>query len=102
MLGGTNPPSAIFCTSDLIAMGVMDAARYRLGLRIPEDLAVVGYDDIEMAEWEAYNLTTVHQPIAELIDETVSMVEELLNSTVEPSSDMIKMVKPQLVIRRTV
>lgn len=58
-------PSAIFACSDLMALGIYDAAR-QLGLRIPEDLSVVGFDDVPEAEWAVPALTTVQQPIAEM------------------------------------
>ncbi|WP_295814595.1 substrate-binding domain-containing protein, partial [uncultured Nitratireductor sp.] len=56
-------PDAVFCTTDLIACGVMDAARHRFSLSIPRDLSVIGFDDIPQAGWDAYQLTTFGQPI---------------------------------------
>jgi DNA-binding LacI/PurR family transcriptional regulator len=56
------PPTAIFAASDTQALGVMQAAR-ELGLQVPEDLSVIGFDDIEIAEY--LNLTTMHQPLFE-------------------------------------
>ena len=53
----------MFAASDTQAFGVMQAARER-GIRVPEDLSVIGFDDIEMAEY--LNLTTIHQPLFEL------------------------------------
>jgi LacI family transcriptional regulator len=58
----TEPPTAIFAASDLHAMGVYQAARDG-GLRIPQDLSVVGFDDLEFTEWTAPPLTTVRQPL---------------------------------------
>ena len=49
----------------------MDAARKELGLRIPEDVAIIGYDDIEMSSWESYSLTSVHQPVEEMIEKAI-------------------------------
>jgi DNA-binding LacI/PurR family transcriptional regulator len=60
MLSRDDPPTAIFASSDSKAIGVLDAAR-ELNLSVPEDLSVVGYDDIRDAEY--VNLTTVHQPL---------------------------------------
>lgn len=48
-------------------MGVMDAARFEYKLKIPEDLSVMGYDDIQMASWKSYSLTTIRQPLDLLI-----------------------------------
>lgn len=66
-------PDAVFCCSDLMAIGVYDAAGER-GLRIPDDLSVVGFDDLPEAGWTAPPLTTVRQPIAELGAAAVRML----------------------------
>jgi LacI family transcriptional regulator len=58
-------PTAIFAANDVIAFGVLDAARRR-GIRVPEELSVVGFDDIDMARWEGFALTTIKQPRAEM------------------------------------
>ena len=99
MLHKDNPPTAIFCTSDLIAMGVMDAARFKLGIKIPEELSVIGYDNIDMASWEAYSLTTVQQPIQDMIEEVVHMVDVLLKDG--KSKHRIQMIEPRLMIRKS-
>ncbi|MFI9489280.1 LacI family DNA-binding transcriptional regulator [Promicromonospora sp. NPDC052451] len=65
LLRGADGPTAVFACSDAIALGVYDAAA-ELGLRIPQDLSVVGFDDLPEAEWATPALTTVHQPIAEM------------------------------------
>lgn len=62
--------SALFCGSDLIAMGVLRHAR-KLGLRVPEDLAVVGFDDIPWAEHCTPTLTTIEMPVDEMAVEAV-------------------------------
>ena len=58
-------PTAVFACTDTLALGVYDAAA-ALGLRIPEDVSVVGFDDLPEAQWVTPGLTTVHQPIAEM------------------------------------
>ena len=58
-------PSAIFAGNDQQALGVYEAARQR-GLRIPQDLSVVGFDDLPVARWVSPPLTTVRQPLAEM------------------------------------
>ena len=57
MLSAVEPPDAIYCSNDGMALGAIDAAR-ALGIKIPDDLAVVGMDDTPMAAWPAYRLTT--------------------------------------------
>ncbi|GAA4166720.1 LacI family DNA-binding transcriptional regulator [Gryllotalpicola daejeonensis] len=58
-------PTAIFAGNDLMALGVLEAARM-LGLSVPRDVSVVGYDDLEIAHWSGPPLTTVRQPLAEM------------------------------------
>jgi len=58
-------PTAIFAASDIQAMGVYEAARQN-GLRLPQDLSVVGFDDVPMAQWVSPPLTTLRQPLAEM------------------------------------
>ena len=65
LLLADDPPHAIFCTTDIVAFGVIDAAKER-GLRVPEDLWVAGYDDIPMSAWKVLDLTTVRQPIKQM------------------------------------
>lgn len=65
MLARRDPPTAIVAGSDEQAMGVYEAARLR-GLRLPEDLSVVGFDDIPTTRWMSPPLTTVRQPLAEM------------------------------------
>ena len=64
-------PQAIFCANDIMAMGAMDAIRSRLELRIPEDVSVVGFDDIENASWPVYDLTTVRPPIERMVKRSI-------------------------------
>jgi LacI family transcriptional regulator len=65
LLALPNRPTAIFAGSDPSAMGVLEAAR-RIGLRVPEDLSVVGFDDTQVAAWSSPPLTTVRQPLAQM------------------------------------
>ncbi|GAB1640297.1 LacI family DNA-binding transcriptional regulator [Krasilnikovia sp. MM14-A1259] len=59
------PPTAIFASSDTMALGVIEAARRR-GLRVPDDLSVVGFDDLPESCWASPPLTTVRQPLADM------------------------------------
>ncbi len=67
-----NPPTAIFAGSDLQAMGLYEAAR-ELGVRIPDDLSVVGFDDLPVARWLGPPLTTVRQPLTEMAEEATRL-----------------------------
>lgn len=99
MLAVDGRPDAIFCVSDLMALGAIDAARKLYKLKIPEDLSVVGFDDIEMASWHGYNLTTAAQPGPKMAELAVN---QLLKSIEEPSSDTVTFkVKTELIVRGT-
>ena len=73
LLSMTEPPTAIFAGSDLQACGVYEAARL-LGLRVPEDLSVVGYDDLRLARWVGPPLTTIRQPLTEMAETAVRLL----------------------------
>jgi DNA-binding LacI/PurR family transcriptional regulator len=64
-------PDAIFVGNDHMAFAVMDELRFGLGLDVPGDVSIIGYDDVPMAAWPAYNLTTVRQPLEEMVAGTV-------------------------------
>ncbi|WP_117212001.1 LacI family DNA-binding transcriptional regulator [Allorhizocola rhizosphaerae] len=65
MLARPEPPTAIFASSDQMALGVYEAVRQR-GLRVPDDISVVGFDDLPEVRWCSPPLTTVRQPLAEM------------------------------------
>ncbi len=69
-------PDAVICANDVMAIGCMDAARYRLGVKVPEDLSVVGFDGVGPALWKSYDLTTVRQPVRRMTEAAVSMILE--------------------------
>lgn len=71
-----DPPTAIFAGSDLQALGAI-AAGAAAGLRVPDDLSVVGYDDIALARWMSPQLTTVHQPLRRMGEEATRLALRL-------------------------
>ena len=74
LLEQRSPPDAIFCASDLIALGALDCARAEFALRVPEDVAIIGFDDIEASGWLGHQLTTVRQPVDLMLKETLAIV----------------------------
>ncbi|MEU7693004.1 LacI family DNA-binding transcriptional regulator [Microbispora hainanensis] len=60
-----DPPTAVFCSNDLQALGMYEAAR-RAGVRIPDDLSVVGFDDLSFTQWAGPPMTTVRQPLVQM------------------------------------
>ena len=96
LLSLPDPPTAIFAASDTQAVGVLEAAQ-ETGLKVPKDLSIVGYDDIEVAEY--LHLTTVRQP---LFVSGVEGVELLLETIAAPPPSPRRVVLPfELIVRGT-
>ena len=78
-------PDAVFVASDHMTFAVMDVLRVELGIRVPEDVSVVGYDDVPPAAWPTYNLTTVRQPANRMVSETVrTLLNQIEDTTAKP------------------
>ncbi|MEO8716260.1 MAG: substrate-binding domain-containing protein, partial [Acetobacteraceae bacterium] len=90
-------PDAVFCGNDQLAMGIMDAARFELGWMIPEDMSVVGFDDVSEAARPGYRLTTVHQDSVEMGRQAVRL---LLARLEEPGRRPVRSEVPSVFIRR--
>jgi len=99
LLQRDDPPDAIFCASDLIAMGALDLARYKLGIKIPEELSIIGFDDIPSAAWPSFELTTVKQPIKPLVDNTLQVLMNAINTPDSEASEVV--VPPSLIWRNS-
>lgn len=66
-------PDAVFCANDIMAIAMLDAARIK-GVSVPDDFAVIGFDDIPMAAWESYRLTTMRQPLRRMLEQAVDII----------------------------
>ncbi|WP_342239286.1 LacI family DNA-binding transcriptional regulator [Inquilinus sp. OTU3971] len=66
-------PQAVFCGDDILALGAFDACRER-GLAVPQEIGIVGFDDMTLAAWPAYRLTTVRQPMAEMVRHAIDQI----------------------------
>ena len=89
-----NHPTAIFCATDLQAIGVLKAAR-QLNLRVPEDLAILGFDDLDIAEY--MGLSTIRQPL----DESGRVAAELLFSRITSPDRSVQHIRLPLTFNRT-
>ncbi|BBU57514.1 LacI family transcriptional regulator [Mameliella alba] len=74
MFAGRDYPDAVFVCNDHMAFAAMDVIRFKLGLRVPEDVAVAGFDDVPIAAWPAYDLTSFRQSINRMIAQTVKIL----------------------------
>ncbi|MEM9581715.1 MAG: LacI family DNA-binding transcriptional regulator [Pseudomonadota bacterium] len=77
LLAGT-PAQAFFCGDDVLSIGALSAVRSS-GLRVPEDVALIGLNDMEMAGWDNIALTTIHQPIQQIISSSIELVVAMLD-----------------------
>ena len=91
-------PDAIFAVADIMAMGVLDALRIG-GLRVPDDISVVGFDGIEPGAWPPYGLTTVRQPLEAMIGRGLDLLAARLGDSALP--DEVVSLRGNLVIRRS-
>jgi LacI family transcriptional regulator len=96
LLDLTDPPTAIFASNDVMAMGVMDAVRNR-GLRIPDDVSVIGFDDIPQASLVRPGLATVQQPLEKMGRVAAQMLLDLLE---HPDAEMERIELPTKLIAR--
>jgi LacI family transcriptional regulator len=98
LLASPNPPTAIACGNDVVATGVLSAAR-SLGVSVPADLTVVGFDDISLAAWDIVNLTTVHCDLPALAGTAVDLLARRIAAPDSPVSRPV--LAPSLVLRGT-
>lgn len=90
-------PEVVFVANDHMALAVMDTLRYDLKLKIPEDVAVIGYDDVPAAAWPSYDLTTVRQCSGQMVNITIDILLEEIES--EISQPRIVKIDGPLIIR---
>lgn len=74
-------PDGVLCANDIVAIGFIEGVQEGVGLRVPQDISVIGYDDIAMAAWPSHKLTTIAQPLEEMMAATVELATKLANST---------------------
>lgn len=67
-------PDAVICANDMMALGAMDAARHRMGLDVPEQVSIVGFDGAAQSRWPSYDLTTIRQPTREMVEAAADML----------------------------
>lgn len=98
LLDAASPPDALFCENDVMALAAIDSAR-ELGIRVPEDLAIIGFDDIPQADWAAYRLTTVRQPVRRMVGETLELIDLSLSG--EAVDGTIRILPVSLIERNS-
>jgi DNA-binding LacI/PurR family transcriptional regulator len=97
MIRGPEPPDAIFVANDHMALGVLDELRHGMGIDVPGEVSVVGYDDVPAAAWHAFSLTTVRQPVDRMVAATVEILMAEIEGGAEPGS--VAEIAAELVVR---
>lgn len=92
-------PDAVYCANDQIAFGLMDYVRQETKLRIPEDVAIIGFDDVPEASWLSYQLTTFRQDPLVMALRAVELMERRLGNPDLPPG--YERVIPELVVRQS-
>lgn len=92
-------PDAVFVANDHMAIAAMDVMRCELGLRIPQDVSVIGFDDVPQAAWGGYQLTTIVQCVPDMVDATVALLSEQMQDQ-SPTRNVV--IPCRLVERATV
>jgi DNA-binding LacI/PurR family transcriptional regulator len=98
LIGAHPQVDGIFCANDILALGALDALRHELGKQVPRDISVIGFDDIAPAAWPAYSLTTIRQPVDQMIEAVVSAIQRLnVEEPLTPGSPAV--LDGELVLR---
>jgi DNA-binding LacI/PurR family transcriptional regulator len=95
-----DPPSAIVTSTDTLAVGVLHAA-YAVGKRVPTDLSVVGFDDIQLAGHTVPALTTLRMPTREIVAHGVRLAIDLVRNSSASREPMLEVVAPSLIVRES-
>ena len=90
-------PEAVFVANDAMALVVMDVFRFELGLTIPDDIGIVGYDDVPPSRLASYDLTTVSQPVEQMVQQTVLLIMQYMQG--KPIQQNEIKLPGQLIIR---
>ena len=97
LLSSATPPDAIFCANDYMALVAINLARAEFGLQVGSDVSIVGFDDIEMARWPLFGLTTYSQPVELMVRRVIEVVERQLSTAVTPAVQHI--IDGELIVR---
>jgi LacI family transcriptional regulator len=93
-------PTAVFCANDLLALGVLQAM-YAAEVSVPAEMAIVGYDDIELAAAAAVPLTSVHQPSAEMGQTAAELLVDEVTAGTGQHRHRRVVLEPELVVRES-
>ena len=82
-------PDAVICGSDVMAIGCLDCARHELGIDVPGQMSVAGFDSVEPSNWLSYNLTTLRQPMQKMAQSAAELLALLTEGRVPPAQQRV-------------
>ncbi len=91
-------PDGVFCANDIVAIGFIEGVRDKLGIEVPRDISIVGFDDIAMASWSSHSLTTIPQPVDRMLEVTVDLAKRLAADPAIPTE--LHRIAPEGLIER--
>ncbi|MGL4636606.1 MAG: LacI family DNA-binding transcriptional regulator [Beijerinckiaceae bacterium] len=97
LLSRPDRPEAIFCGNDHMAIAIAEVARHEFSLSIPNDIALVGFDDVGPAAWKSFDLTSFSQPVASMVDLTIETILDMVEKPGQPPRHLI--APGELVVR---
>jgi len=100
LMGLPHPPTAIFCSNDILALGAMKGFK-EIGKRIPEEISIVGFDDIAFSKFVAPPLTSIHQPAYEMGWKATEILFELLSKIPVQASRHRILLDTELAVRQS-
>lgn len=96
LLSRPDRPDAVFCANDYMAIAAIEVAQAEFGLAVGQEISIVGFDDIPMASWPSFSLTTYSQSVTDMVDATVQTIQALRSGCNTP---IHKVIDGGLVIR---
>lgn len=99
LVSGRDRPDTVACANDAMALGIMDGLRFDLGLKVPEDVAVTGFDDLPQSAWPTYDLTTLRQPVRRMTRAAAQMLVE--QAAGDGAENERRLLPAELKIRRS-
>ncbi|MCE8014842.1 LacI family DNA-binding transcriptional regulator [Halomonas sp. MCCC 1A17488] len=81
LFAAKSPPDALFCANDVMAIAAMETMRHEFGLMVPNDVSVIGFDDVPMASWPSHSLTTLQQPVDQMIMKATELLMGQIHQT---------------------
>jgi len=99
LLSSANPPDGIFCANDIMALGAINVAREEFGLTPGNDISIVGFDDIALAAWPVFSLTTYVQPVGDMVSRAVGIICAQLENPDTPAIQEV--VRGRLIVRKS-